>query len=143
MRSPRDRVLVTVMLLLAGFSIAPAAPRAPDEEPAMLAKLAQARYQTALEQYELMWAYFQQNRTDSSEVYFWSRQVLASRTDLGGTPADHVAALKDHLARMKKMEDLIKRIRRLGFGLSSDVGATRYFCLEAEYWLAQATEKGR
>jgi hypothetical protein len=39
------------------------------------------------------------------------------------------------------MEDLIRRIRRLGFGLSADVGATRYYRLEAEQWLAQA-EKG-
>lgn len=143
MRAPRDRVLAAATLLLAGFSIAPAAPRAADGEPALPAKLAQDRYQAALEQYDLVWAYFQQNRTDSADVYFWSRLALASRSDLGGTLADRVAALKDHLGRMKKMEDLIKRIRKLGFGLSADIGATRYYRLEAEYWLAQAAKERR
>jgi hypothetical protein len=140
MPSPPRRVLVIATLSLAGLSFAPAAPRGSDPEPTQLAKLAQARYQAALEQYELIWAYFQQNRTDSFQVYYWSRLVLDSRRDMGETQADRIAALKNHLARMQKMEDLIKRIRRLGFGLSSDVGATRYYRLEAEYWLARAEE---
>lgn len=141
MSSTRSRPLVLVMLLLAGFSIAPAAPPAPAEEPTKPAKLAQARFQAALEQYELIWAYFQQNRTDSFQVYYWSRLVLDSRRDMGETPADRIAALKNHLVRMQKMEELVRKIRRLGFGLSSDVGATRYYRLEAEYWLARAAEK--
>jgi hypothetical protein len=143
MRSPRRRPLVILTLLLAGLSIAPAAPDASEKEPSRPTALARARYQAALEQYELIWTYFQQNRTDSFQVYYWSRLVLDSGRDMGETPADRIAALKNHLARMQKMEDLIKRIRRLGFGLSSDVGATRYYRLEAEYWLAEATEKGR
>jgi hypothetical protein len=60
---------------------------------------------------------------------------------MGETPADRIAALKDHLARMKRMENLVTKIRRLGFGRSSDVGATRYYRLEAEHWLALAAEK--
>ncbi len=143
MPSPRNRPLALAILALAALSTAPAPPRAAGGEPALPANLAKVRYEAALQQYELMWAYFQQNRTDSSEVYFWSRLVLAARTDLGGAPADRVAALKDHLERMKKLENLITRIRRLGFGLSSDVGATRYFRLEAEYWLAGAAEDRR
>ena len=39
------------------------------------------------------------------------------------------------------MEELVRKIRRLGFGRSSDVGATRYYRLEAEDWLARATRK--
>jgi len=143
MRSSRSRPLVILTLLLAVFSTAPAAPPAAEEEPARPAKLAQARYQAALEQYELIWTYFQQNRTDSFQVYYWSRLVLDSGREMGETPADRVEALKNHLVRMQKMENLIHKIRRLGFGLSSDVGATRYYRLEAEHWLAQATEKGR
>ncbi len=143
MRSPRSRPLVIVTLLLAGLSIAPAAPDASKVEPAGPTPLAQARYQAALDQFELIWTYFQQNRTDSFQVYYWSRLVLDSRRDMGETPADRIAALKNHLARMQKMEELVRKIRRLGFGLSSDVGATRYYRLEAEHWLAQATEKAR
>ena len=44
---------------------------------------------------------------------------------------------------MKKLEELVVKIRRLGFGRSSDVGATEYYRLEAELWLARATAKGR
>ena len=39
---------------------------------------------------------------------------------------------------MKKLETLIKKVRRLGFGRSSDVGASEYYRIEAEYWLAEA-----
>ncbi len=52
-------------------------------------------------------------------------------------PADRLAALDDHLSRMKKLEALIKKVRRLGFGRSYDVGASEYYRLEAEYWLSQ------
>jgi hypothetical protein len=138
MCSQRRRPLVVLILLLSGLSIAPAAP-----EPAKPTPLAEARFQAALDQYELVWSYFQQNRTDSFQVYYWSRLVLDARREMGESPADRIVALKNHLARMQKMEDLIKKIRRLGFGFSSDVGATRYYRLEAEHWLAQATEKGR
>ena len=86
MRSSRSRPLVILTLLLAVFSTAPAAPPAAEEEPARPAKLAQARYQAALEQYELIWTYFQQNRTDSFQVYYWSRLVLDSGREMGETP---------------------------------------------------------
>lgn len=36
---------------------------------------------------------------------------------------------------MKKLEVLILRVRKLGFGRSYDVGATLYYRLEAEHWL--------
>ena len=36
---------------------------------------------------------------------------------------------------MKKLEALIMRVRRLGFGRSYDVGAAEYYRLEAEHWL--------
>ena len=142
MSTPRRRPLAVLILLLSGLSVAPAAPDAPTE-PARPTPLAEARYRAALEQYELVWSYFQQNRTDSFQVYYWSRLVLDSRREMGEAPADRTVSLKNHLARMQKMEDLIKKIRRLGFGFSSDVGATRYYRLEAEHWLAQAAEKGR
>ncbi len=133
--------LVILILVLSVLSIAPSAPDA-SKEPAEPSPLARARYQAALDQYDLIWSYFQQNRTDSFQVYYWSRLVLDAGREMGKTPADRIASLKKHLARMEKMEELIRRIRRLGFGFSSDVGATRYYRLEAEHWLAQATERG-
>jgi hypothetical protein len=142
MRTQRRRPLVVLILLLSGLSVAPAAPDATTGQPAGPTPLARARFQAALDQFELVWSYFQQNRTDSFQVYYWSRLVLDSRREMGESPDDRIVALKNHLARMQKMEELIRKIRRLGFGLSSDVGATRYYRLEAEHWLAQAAEKG-
>ncbi len=127
---------VVVTLVLAGFSIAPAAP----SDPPKPSPLAEARYQSALKQYEITWSYYQQARIDSYQVYVWSRFVLESRRELNNRPEDRMVALKEHLDRMKKLEALILKVRRLGFGRSSDVGASEYYRLEAEHWLAQARD---
>ena len=55
-------------------------------------------------------------------------------------PARRLTALEEHLDRMKKLEALIKKVRRLGFGRSYDVGASEYYRLEAEFWLARKTQ---
>jgi hypothetical protein len=136
MHSPRRRRLVALTVLFAGLSVAPAAP----QEPVKPSPLAEARYQAAQKQFEIIWSYYKQDRTDSFQVYVWSRLVLDARREMGETPADRRAALEGHLARMKQMEELVRKIRRLGFGRSSDVGATEYYRLEAEHWLAR--EKG-
>lgn len=141
MSSPRRRPLAFLTLLLAGLSVAPAAPPAP-QEAAKPSPLAEARYRAAVKQFEVTWSYYQQARIDSFQVYVWSRLVLDARRELGETPADRIIALEDHLARMRKLEELVLKIRRLGFGRSSDVGATEYYRLEAELWLARANGKG-
>jgi hypothetical protein len=129
---------VVLGLLLAGLSFAPAP--APEPEPAQPAPLAEARYQAALKQFDLVWSYYQQARIDSYQVYVWSRLILDSRRAMTARPADRIAALEEHLDRMKRLEGLIRKVRRLGFGLSYDVGATEYYHLEAEAWLAEARE---
>jgi hypothetical protein len=131
---PRRSRFVIGSLVLAALSIAPAAP----DEPPKPSPRAEARYQAALKQYEITWSYYQQARIDSYQVYVWSRLVLDSRRELTNQPADRLAALEEHLDRMKKLEALIKKIRRIGFGRSSDVGASEYYRLEAEVWLEQA-----
>jgi hypothetical protein len=142
MCSPRRRPLAWLTLLFAGFAFAPSAPRA-TVEPAQPSPLAEARYRAAVKQYEITWSYYQQARIDTFQVYVWSRLVLDARRELGETPADHRIALEDHLARMRKLEELVTKIRRLGFGRSSDVGATEYYRLEAELWLTRADARGR
>ncbi len=65
----------------------------------------------------------------------WSRIMLDCRREMAPKAADRLVALEEHLARMKKLESLISRVRRLGFGRSYDVGAAEYYRLEAEHWL--------
>jgi hypothetical protein len=121
-------------LLLAAVSFAPAP--AKDSEP--IAPFAQARLQAAIKNYGETWAYYQQARIDSYQVYIWSKLILDCERDAAEKPSEHWAALEGHLNRMKKLEALITRIRRLGFGRSYDVGASEYYRLEAEFWLARA-----
>lgn len=134
MSRTRRRRTLELSLMLAALSIAPA----PAVEPDPHAALAQARHQAALKQYEETWTYYQQARIDSYQVYVWSKLILDCRRDMSEKPAEQLAALEDHLNRMKKLEGLIKKIRRLGFGRSYDVGAAEYYRLEAELWLAKA-----
>jgi len=131
----RKRHLLLLGLMLAGVSFA----RAPSAEPPNRSSLAQARYEAALKQYDETWTYFQQNRIDSYQVYVWSRLILDCRREMAAKPADRIAALEEHLGRMTRLEALIKKVRRLGFGRSYDVGASAYYRVEAEYWLARET----
>jgi hypothetical protein len=140
MRTQRSRPFVLLTLLLAGFAFAPSPPQGA-AQPAQPSPLAEARYRAAVKQFEITWSYYQQARVDTFQVYVWSRLVLDARRDLGETPRDRIIALEDHLARLKKLEELVAKIRRLGFGRSSDVGATEYYRLEAELWLARAAAK--
>ncbi|HEX3447983.1 MAG TPA: hypothetical protein VHS97_06995 [Isosphaeraceae bacterium] len=130
----RTRPIVRLGLFLAAASFAPA----PPEKPATVSPLAEARYRAAVKQFDETWAYYRQARIDSYQVYVWSRLVLESRRAIAVKPAEQITALEDHLDRMKKLEELVTKIRRLGFGRSYDVGASEYYRLEAENWLEQA-----
>ncbi len=122
-------------LLLAGASVAPV-PQG--QEARKQPPLAEARYNAALKQFDLIWQYFQQSRVGSFDVYVWSRLLLDARKGVSVRPDKRIAAYEEHLDRMQKLETLIKKVRRLGFGRSSDVGASEYYRIEAEYWLAEA-----
>ena len=135
MSGSRKRHPLVLGLILTGLSFAPAPAFDLVQEPSQLKSLATARLQSAIKQYDETWAYYQQARIDSYQVYVWSKLILDCRRDLAEKPADRLAALDDHLTRMKKLESLIKKVRRLGFGRSYDVGASEYYRLEAEYWL--------
>jgi hypothetical protein len=125
---------VVLGLTLTALSFAPAPQQAPPKPP----PLAEARYRAALKQFEEVWTYYRQSRTDSFLTYYWSRLVLDSQQDLSNVKADRVAAFEAHLDRMRRLEALVVRVRKLGFGFSTDVGATAYYRLEAERWLEKA-----
>jgi hypothetical protein len=124
-------------LVLAGLSFAPA----PEEKAPARSALAEARYKAAAKQFEEVWAFYRQSRTESFPVYYWSRLILDSQRDLGDGPADRIAAVQGHRDRMLRLETLVKKVRKLGFGFSTDIGATAYYRLEADYWLER--EKSR
>jgi len=135
MRSVKTLRLVCWGLLLAGVSVAPVPQGQEARKPS---PLAEARYTAALKQFDLTWQYYQQNRVESFQVYVWSRLLLDASKGVSVRPDRRIAAFEEHLDRMKKLEALIKKVRRLGFGRSSDVGASEYYRIEAECWLAEA-----
>ena len=125
-------------LLLVGASVAPV-PR--DQEVRKELPLAELRYNAARKQFELIWQYYQQSRVESFDVYVWSRLLLDANKAVAVKPGQRTAAFEQHLDRMKKLEALVKKIRRLGFGRSSDVGASEYYRIEAECWLAETNSR--
>jgi len=136
------RTALTLGLLLIAASIAPAPPL-PDPAPAPdLTAMLEARHRAALDQFEETWVYYKQARTDAYPVYVWSRFVLEVEFDKSDKKPDHLSSLEAHLDRMKDLEALVRKVRRLGFGQAIEVGATKYYRIEAEYWLADAQSKG-
>jgi hypothetical protein len=132
-------------LLLAICSFAPAPPdpppppaALPPDQAAALLALLHARHRAAQKQFDETWIYYKQARTDAFPVYVWSHFVLQTQFDLSDRKDDQIVALEAHLDRMKKLEELLKKVRRLGFGQAIEVGAVEYYRIEAEYWLAHA-----
>ncbi|MFO0889167.1 MAG: hypothetical protein U0790_08510 [Isosphaeraceae bacterium] len=142
MSRPKNGRVLCWGLLLASVSSAPMAQETKvQEKPApqpSIASLAERRQRAAAKQFDLVWQYHRQDRVDTFDVYLWSRLLLDSRRELASKPADRIAACQEHLDRMKDLEALVKKIRRLGFGRSNDVGASEYWRIEAETWLAEA-----
>jgi hypothetical protein len=135
-RRAHPALISGLLLMLSSFAPAPPEPDRPP--PPDLSPLLEARHRAALKQFEETWVYYKQARTDAFLVYVWSHFVLESEFDLGARKADRIAALEGHLDRMQKLETLVKKVRKLGFGQSIEVGATEYYRIEADYWLAHA-----
>ncbi len=78
---------------------------------------------------------------EPEDVYLWSVRWLSAQRDLSPAKADQVVALENHLARMKKLQQLV-------VGMPSELLpeipgrlATKYYVAEAETWLAQEKAK--
>jgi hypothetical protein len=137
--------LLGLLLTIVSFAPAPAEPPPPPpatpipaDQAAEVAALLRARHQAAQKQFEETWVYYKQARTDAFPVYVWSHFVLQSEFDLSDKKPDQIAALEGHLDRMRKLEELLTKVRRLGFGQAIEVGGVKYYRIEAEYWLAHA-----
>src|SRR5271166_4208131 len=108
MISAKKRQTLCWGLLLAGASVAPV-PQG--QEARKQPPLAEARYNAARKQFDLIWQYYQQSRVDSFEVYLWSRLLLDAGKGNSVKPDQRIAACEEHLDRMKKLETLIRKVR--------------------------------
>src|SRR5262245_28391073 len=70
------------------------------------------------------------------EVYTWSVRWLNAQRDMSGKKEDHSAALKDHLKRMKELQQRVTKLREGGLVSSVEPSAAAWYLAEAELWLA-------
>jgi hypothetical protein len=109
----------------------------PQQAQEALAKLAKEKLQAARQAYEAA-----SKKGDQEQTYLWSRRWLEAERALAKTKAEHLAALQDHLERMKKLETLAL----LGEIKDSApdplvLAPTKFYRTEAEMWLAHEKAK--
>jgi RND family efflux transporter MFP subunit len=77
----------------------------------------------------------------AEDSYRWSHRWLEAQRDLTEAKAERVTAHRDHLERMKALENRTKALADAGQGRPSDAAAGRYYRIQAELWLEQAKAK--
>lgn len=66
----------------------------------------------------------------------WSRRWAEAALAAEPNPADRIAALREHLARMKQIEDRAQAMHEAGLMNRLDLLSARHARIEAELWLA-------
>jgi RND family efflux transporter MFP subunit len=72
------------------------------------------------------------------EVPIWSRRWMDEQIRLNPAPAERIAAIQAHLARLKELEQILDGYTKTGQGRVSDALKMKYYRLEAEQMLAEA-----
>src|SRR5262249_54567420 len=75
------------------------------------------------------------------EVYTWSVRWLSGQQDMSDKKEDRIAALEDHLKRMKGLQLRVTKQHQGKLVSSVEPAATAWYVAEAELWLAK--EKAR
>lgn len=132
-------IALGLALAFVGGTLAPSA--AGEERSA--AALAEANLKAARQTLNaLMEAYRTGNGpVDVEKVYLWSRRVLEAQRDISSKKADQLAAIEEHLARMKGWRENAAKRYKAGQGTHAEVSAMEFFVTQAELWLAQANAK--
>ncbi len=78
MSLPAVRRALPIGLALAALSVS----LAPPETPRKPSALAEARYEAAVKQFDEVWRYYREDRTESFLTYYWSKIVLEAQQDL-------------------------------------------------------------
>lgn len=84
----------------------------------------------------------------AERLYLWSRRWMEARRDGSTTKEQRIAAMREHLSRVKEWEEglPVKKMLKDSFDTSPDspwaeaefATSMKYFRLEAESWLAEA-----
>jgi len=140
MFTPR-RLSGLVLALGLGLAIAYGAPiRADQASQPSLSDLAQARFDAATKLYDTTWSHYRQKRVLAGSVYGASIHLLLAEVELSARRDKHIAAYEHHLSRVKKLQDLVLKIKDLGRANIMETVEVTFFVAEAEYWLAISRE---
>jgi hypothetical protein len=91
--------------------------------------LAVARANAAAAVYPKLETQWRNGREAMDELYMWSVRWYQAERDAGGKNA-----AADHLARMKRLESLVKARAAAGTALKVEELAAAFYRSEAEYW---------
>jgi hypothetical protein len=113
---------------------------APVSRPKIAPALLKARLDAASETYRLASASWEQRvkGVSADNVYLWSVRWLEAQRAVSVQKADRVAACEAHLARMKKLAEMVDKVVQAGGLQGFQAFGTKFFRAEAEVWLAEA-----
>jgi hypothetical protein len=116
---------------------------APEPVPPELLK---ARLEAAEEAYRLSLASFMQLRggqlgSNPESIALWSQRILEAKRPLCKDKQEEIAAVREHLDRLKDLEAKTQKYEEAGLGKRQDLLAVRYHRSEAEIMLFQLKGK--
>lgn len=101
-------------------------------------KLAKKKLQLARQTLKLALEDLRMGRGDEEKVYRWSRRCLEAQQQLNPKKKDRIAALQEHLQRMKSLSEVTAQLYRTAKATQTATIASAYYVAEAEIWLSEA-----
>jgi hypothetical protein len=102
-----------------------------------VARLLKKKVELASEGLKAAQQEFLAGRSTGEDLYEWSKRYLDAQRELNSTRADHEAALKAHLERMKEYEMIFQAKYQAGRLSFKDVCHAQLVRVEAELWLVR------
>jgi hypothetical protein len=134
--SLRNSLLVVAVVLSAGALALSAAYSHPAPDPNTEARINLAK--SALAELDERARTLIDASGSDPKYYLWSRRIIDTLRDSGAKRGDLIAALEEHLTRMKKVEAIGERETEAGLKTHVDILDAKYAVLEAEAWLEKA-----
>jgi hypothetical protein len=131
-----------LMPIVLGLTLSNANGADPARSPSdKLAKLALVKQEAARQTFE---GYWQDKYWREVEIpYRWSRRWLEAQRQLSAKQEVQVAAFRQHLDRMKGLEEVTRQqFRDGGRAKVYEINAAEYYVAEAAEWLAEAKGRG-
>lgn len=119
---------ITLVLMVGATALADppaAAPMVPKQLLEKRLEVTRAVYMQKLKRIRL-------GQASPSQLFGWSERWLDAELALATKRADRVKALRNHLDRVRKVEEVMTAFARAGQGRQADTDAATYYRLQAE-----------